>query len=208
MFVIYGKRTIRIKKYTDNRNYCKSCNSFDLIVKVYKEYFHIFFIPFFPTGDKTVKIYCNNCGEPYRVYSIQKDYERSTKTPVYLYSGPILIGSIILLLLIGNIRTQKEKAKFVENPKVGDVYRIREDETNSTSYYFLRVSQIKGDTVLVYHNNLIYHGFITELNGDDFFVKGEEFVFTKRNLKDMLDKDEINSVERDYGSAEGFNRIK
>jgi len=208
MFVIYGRRTIRIKKYTDNRNYCKSCNSFGLNVRVYKEYFHLFFIPFFPTSDKTVKIYCNNCREPYRVDSVQMEYEKSTKTPAYLYSGLILIGSLILLLVNANIRTQKEKAKFIENPKVGDVYRIRKDENNSTSYYFLRVSQINGDTVLAYHNNLIYHSFITKLNDDDFFVKGEEFFFTKRNLKEMLDKDEINSVERNYGSAGGFNRIR
>ena len=208
MFVIYGKQTARIKKYTDNRNYCKSCNSFDLNVKVYKEYFHIFFIPFFPTGNKTVKIYCNNCGEPYRADSVQKDYEKSTKNPIYLYAGLILIGSLILLLVNANITTQKEKANFIENPKVGDVYRIRKDENSSTFYYFLRVSQINGDTVLAYHNNLVYHRFITKLNDDDFFVKQEELIFTKKNLKEMLDKDEINSVERNYGSAEGFNRIK
>jgi zinc-ribbon family len=208
MFVIYGRRIARIKRYTDNRNYCKSCNSFDLNVKVYKEYFHIFFIPFFPTGDKTVKIACNSCREPYRVATVQKEYERTTKTPFYLYSGLILIGSLILLIVNANIRTQKEKAKFVENPKVGDVYRIRKDENNSTSYYFLRVKQIIDDTILAYHNNLVYDGFITKLNDDDFFVKEEELVFTKKELSEMLDKDEINSVERNYGSDEGFNRIK
>jgi len=208
MFVIYGRRITRIKKYTDNQNYCKSCNSFDLNVKVYKEYFHIFFIPLFPIGDKTVNINCNSCGEPYRVDAIEKDYERTTKTPIYLYSGLILIGSLILLIVNENIRTQNEKAKFVENPKVGDVYRIMKDENNSTSYYFLRVKQINGDTILAYHSNLVYNGFITKLNDDDFFVKEEELVFTKKELTEMLDKAEINSVERDYGSDEGFNRIK
>jgi hypothetical protein len=97
--------------------------------------------------------------------------KKSTKNPIYLYAGLILIGSLILLLVNANITAQKEKAKFIENPKIGDVYRIREDENNSTSYYFLRVSQINDDTVLAYHNNLIYHGFITKLNDDDFFVK-------------------------------------
>jgi len=208
MFVIYGRRKIRIKKYIDNRNYCKSCNSFDLNVKVYKEYFHIFFIPFFPTGDKTVKIVCNSCGEPYRVEAIQKEYEKSTRTPFYLYSGLILIGSLIFLLVNANIRTQKEKAKFIENPKVGDIYRISKDEENSTSYYFLRVTEINGDTVLAYHNNLVYNGFVIKLNEDDFFDKAEVLIFTKKELKEMLDKGEINSVERNYGSEEGFNRIK
>ena len=208
MFVLYGRRTLRIKKYTDNRHYCKSCNSFDLNVKVYKQYFHIFFIPFFPTGDKTVKIFCNSCGEPFRVEAVQKEYESKTRNPVYLYSGLILIAGLILLIVNANIRTQREKVKFVENPKVGDVYGIRKDENNSTSYYFLRVSQITGDTVFAYHNNLVYSGFISTLNDDDFFVKEEEMIFTKKGLKEMLDKDEINSVERNYGASSGFNRIK
>lgn len=118
------------------------------------------------------------------------------------------IASLIVLLINVNIRTQKEKAKFVENPKVGDVYLIRKEENKLTSYYFLRVTKINGDTVLAYHNNLIYSGYITKLNGDDFFDTGEQLIFTKNELKQMLDKDEINSVERNFGSNEGFNRIK
>jgi hypothetical protein len=208
MFLIYGRRTARIKRYTDNRQYCKSCHSFDLEVKVYKQYFHIFFIPFFPASNKTVKIYCTNCGEPFRVDTIQKQYENITRTPIYLYAGLILIASLILLLVNLNIKTQKEKAKFVENPKIGDVYLIRKDENNSTSYYFLRISQINGDTVFAYHNNLVYGGYIIKLNEDDFFVKNEELIFTKKELKEMLDKAEINSVKRNYGNDEGFNRIR
>lgn len=208
MFVIFGTRILRVKKYTDNRNYCKRCNSFDLNVKVFKEYFHIFFIPFFPTGDKNAKIVCNNCGEPYRIDIVQKEYERRTKSPVYLYSGLILLLSLVVLIVNENIKTQKEKEKFVENPKVGDIYLIRKNENNSTSYYFLRVSQIYGDTILVYHNNLIYGGFISKFNNEDYFDKSEELIFTKKELKKMLINSEINSVERNYGSNEGYNRIK
>lgn len=208
MFLIYGRKVTRIKKYTDNQNHCKACKSFDLNVEVYKEYFHIFFIPFVPTGDKAVKISCNNCGEPFRVDSVQKDYENNTRLPVYLYSGLIMVVALILLLVNENIKTQKEKARIVEDPRVGDVYTIRKDENNSTSYYFLRAAQIKGDTVYAYHSNLIYNGYITQLNDEDFFVKAEELIFTKKELKEMLDKGEINDVERNYEADAGFDRIK
>ena len=208
MFIILGRRTLRIKKFTDHRNYCKSCNSFDLNVKVYKEYFHIFFIPVFPTEDKSVKIVCNNCGDPYLVDTLQKDYERSTKNPIYLYSGLILLVFLVVLIVNENIKTQKEKSKFIENPKAGDVYLIRKDDNNSTSYYFLRVTEINGDTIFVYHNNFAYNGFITKFNNDDFFDKKDELIFTKKDLKEMLANDEINSVKRNYGNNEGFNRIK
>lgn len=208
MLILYGRRTARIKKYTDNQQSCKSCGTFDLDVRVYRDYYHIFFVPVFPVGDKTVKIRCRNCGEPFRLDTLQRHYESISKTPVYLYTIPILFAGLIAILINANLNTQKEKAKFVDNPKVGDVYRIRKDENNSTTYYFLRLVNIKGDTVIAYHNNLEYHGFVTKLNADDFFVKDEELYFLKSELKQMLDKMEINSVERDYGDYEGFNRIK
>lgn len=56
MFLIYGKRKLRIKKYTDHRNACNVCKSFDLEIKIFKEYFHIFFVPFFPTGTKSSSV--------------------------------------------------------------------------------------------------------------------------------------------------------
>jgi zinc-ribbon family len=208
MFVIYGRRTARIKKYTDNQQACQSCKTFDLDIKVYRDYYHLFFIPVFPVGDKTVKIRCNNCGEPMRLETIQKHYESISKTPFYLFTFPILFAGLVLILVNANLNTQKEKALFVDNPKVGDVYRIRKDENNKTTYYFLRLVRISGDTVVAYHNNLEYGGFISKLNDDDFFVKEEELYFLKPELKQMLEKMEINSVDRDYGDYEGFNRIK
>ena len=208
MFVIYGRRTARIKKYTDSQQACNNCKAFGLDVKVYRDYYHLFFIPFFPVGDKIVKIHCNSCGQPMRLDTMRNHYESISRTPFYLYAGPILVAGLILILVNANLNTQKEKAKFVENPKVGDVYRIRKDTNNSTTYYFLRVVNIIGDTVSVYHNNLEYSGFISKLNADDYFVKDEELFFLKSDLKQMLDKMEINSVDRDYGEYEGFNRIK
>ena len=208
MFVIYGRRTARIKKYTENQQACQSCKTYDLYIKVYRDYYHLFFIPLFPVGDKTVKIRCNNCGEPMRLETIQKHYESISRTPFYLFTFPILFAGLIIILVNANLNTQKEKALFVDNPKVGDVYRIRKDENNKTTYYFLRLVRISGDTVVAYHNNLEYNGFISKLNDDDFFVKDEELYFLKPELKQMLEKMEINSVDRNYGDYEGFNRIK
>ena len=139
---------------------------------------------------------------------MQKHYEAISKKPVYLYSGLLLIAGLIALIINLNIETQKEKARFVSNPKVGDVYSIRTDENNSTSYFFLRVSQVVRDTIYAYHNNLVYSNFVSGFSNEDFFNKELEFVFTKKDLKQMLDKDEINSVERDYEDYSGFNRIK
>ena len=97
---------------------------------------------------------------------------------------------------------------MVENPAVGDVYRVRKDIGNTTSYYFLKAVRIKGDTVLACHSNLVYNGFVTKLSDEDFFVEDEELVFIKQELKAMLEKDEINAVVRNYGAEEGFDRVR
>lgn len=208
MFVIYGRKTARIKRYTDHQQACISCNALNLDIKVYQDYFHLFFIPVSPISEKAISIRCNHCGAPMRQETIRKHYEHISKTPFYLYSFLILFAGLIITLVSANLSTQKEKARFVSNPKVGDVYRIRKDENGNTIYYFLRVVGISGDTVVTIHNNLAYSGFISKLNDDDFFVKDEEAYFLKPALKQMLEQGAINSVDRDYGEEEGFNRIR
>ncbi|HEX9513929.1 MAG TPA: zinc ribbon domain-containing protein [Puia sp.] len=208
MLLIYGKRTARIKTYLDHTHQCTSCNNFDLTAKVYKSYFHILFIPIFPTGDKTVGIRCNSCGAPFLSDALKKEYASKTKNPFYLYSGLILAFFGIVGIALSNTHDQKEKVQFVAQPKVGDVYRIREDSSHSSTYFFFRVVRINGDSVYVIHNHLEYSGFVSMLNRDDYFVANEEMLLTKKRLKEMLQKEEIDAVERDYGDDEGFKRIK
>jgi hypothetical protein len=208
MFLIYGKRKARIKRLILHDKACPDCKSFDMEVKVYRRYFHVFFIPFLPLGEKTIEARCRNCTEPIRSGSLQKEVTSNVKTPFYLYSLPILFGILVIFIVFMNQLTQKQKARFVSNPKVGDVYRIRRDENNTTTYSFLRLVRLSGDTIFVIHNNLEYYRFTTKFNGNDYFIKDDEFFYTKPQLKEMLQSDEINAVERDYDDSEGFNRIQ
>lgn len=139
---------------------------------------------------------------------MENHYADITRTPFFLYGGVILFVGMLLSLIIVINYTQKENEQFVANPKVGDVYTIRKDEKNSTSYYFLRVSKIMGDTLFLYHSDLEYSGRVTKLNEEDFFVEDDEVVIIKSELKIMLDKVNIYSIERKYGNDEGFNRVK
>jgi hypothetical protein len=208
MFIIHGKRGLRIKSYTDSSQQCSNCKSFDLRVAIYRRYFHVFFIPFFPIGIKSSALWCHDCGQQFRMDSLQTQYEKNTKTPFYLYTGPILIGLLILLLVNESIKSGKKNKEFVQNPKTGDVYLIRDDSGKTTSYYFLKVASIHGDTLSVFHNKYEYSRFISRLQDDDFFEAGEELLYTKKEMLQMLDKGEINSVERDYDDDKGFERVK
>jgi hypothetical protein len=207
MLLIKGYRTAKIKTYTDHNHQCRDCKDFDLTVKVYKEYYHFFFIPMAPTGSKTVKIRCNKCGEPFRSDSINKQYESKTRIPIYLYTGTLLVSALILVGFAISIFSQNKKTYLVSDPKVGDVYLVSNKLPQATSYYFLKVVRMSGDTVIVYHNDLDYNQSVSELNPEDYFVS-KEVAYTKDLLKQMLERGMINAVERDYNNETGFNRIK
>jgi hypothetical protein len=208
MFIIHGKQTARIKKHTDNHQVCQSCKSLDLDVKVYRDYYHLFFIPIFPVGIKSVEIKCKNCGEPMRLETVKKHYEGITKTPFYLFTWLILFAGLCIVLLYANLNNQREKAKLVGDPKVGDVYTIKKDEHDSITYYFLLLVRVNDNLVVAYHSNLEYYRFVSRLHEDDYFVKGDELFLTKNELKQMLERGEINSVSREYGTYKGFHRAK
>lgn len=210
MFLVYGKRTARIKKYSIDSQPCGNCKSFGADIKVYGDYYHFFFIPIIPIGIKSARIYCTNCDHRININSLEQEYEERTRAPFYLYTGVLIFAAFVLFAISSNLSNRKENAKLVDNPMVGDVYRIRKNENNAGLYYFLRINDISGsgDTISSYHSNLVYKHFTDEFNADDFFDSGEQLLFTKADIKRMLEKGEIESVERGYEKDNGFNRIK
>lgn len=123
MIFIYGKRKIRIKKYDDYHVKCENCDSYEQRFSVFQEYFHIFFIPIFPLGVKTIKSVCLKCNDTFNGEK-KKHYLSITRTPLYLYTGVILFIGLIITLVIANITTQKQKAEYVANPKINQCQNI------------------------------------------------------------------------------------
>jgi zinc-ribbon family len=206
MFLIHGRRKIRVKKYSYHQAPCDNCKALDIEVEVYKEYFHIFFIPVFPVMEKSTKMRCNNCGQVIRISAVEKHFEGITRNPIYLYSGLILVAGLIVTAIFTIRHTQNEEAAFIASPKIDDVYLMYSKEKTKTPYYFLQVSRINGDSVAVKHNKMMYSSFVSKFDNKDYFMEYEEIVFTKQALKKMLDDDEIRSVKRDYNSSTGFFR--
>lgn len=208
MAVVYGRSTSKIKEFTDHSQSCTSCKAFDLKVKVFRQYSHLYFIPLFPFGDKTADIRCNQCLAPVLIESIKKEYAQTARTPVYLYSMLFLIGLFVAYIVYDIQQDKKNDLVFVANPKPKDVYLIKQEEKGSTSWYFLKVASVIGDTVMVFHNNLIYAGHTLKFNNDDYFVKSEQWYYTKKELKQLFEKGEINEVLRNYIDDDGFYRFK
>jgi hypothetical protein len=208
MLFIFGKRFATIGRYTDNDHICYPCKAFDRDVRVYRPYFHFCLIPVFPIGGKQFELRCRNCGDETNLESVVGHFGKRAKTPFYLYSGLILFAGLAVFWFCWNKTTQRNKIEFVGNPKVGDVYTISEENNTGTTYYFLRVMAVNRDSVIAFHSNLDYDGFVSSLADDDYFVKNDTVVMAKKELGKMLERDEIYSVKRDYRESGGFNRVR
>jgi len=100
--LITGRRVSNIKSYDDPYTRCSKCDSQKIRFTVYREYFHCFFIPLFPSDIKDVKGYCINCGAG-NGNRIKEEYLEKTSTPIYFYTGLIIfIGLIAMIIIISN----------------------------------------------------------------------------------------------------------
>jgi len=208
MFVVRGKKVAKIKEFTDNTQSCTSCKSFDLKIKIFREYYHAYLIPIVPIGDNTVEIRCRQCQEPILTESLKKEYAKKARAPWYLYSLFILFGLLIAGAIYAVEKQKKDTIAFVADPKVGDVYVMKREQSGITLWSFLKAASVEGDTVLVYQNHLEYTGQVDKFNDDDYFESAEKLSLTKKGLKELLNKGMIDEVKRDFGGSEGFNRLK
>jgi hypothetical protein len=208
MLLIKGTRKLRIRTWRHHDRQCDSCKDFDLTVKVYKDYYHVFFIPLFATGIKRSAITCNNCGILIRSDSLSKEYESKTRVPFYLYSGVILVALVALAAFAASGWNQYERSRYIAYPKVGDVYFIKTEASPLDGYNFLRVKRISGDSVITADNNMVYLTSASAFDSVDYFDINREKGYTKAQLKELLSKGAIEDVYRAYDEATGFNRMK
>ena len=204
MIFFYGRRIIKVRKYHDYELTCENCKSHHQIFHVYQEYYHFMFIPFFPSGVKAVRCSCADCKDSFNQEK-KNEYLSKSKTPFYLYSGIILIVGLIIFGVIMNNYTQNQKSEYVNDPKIGDVYLIKEYRNDSAIYYYVKIKDIKSDTIEMLHNALEYYGHISRMDKSDYFVKDDIVFALKSELKQFLEDEIIKSVERDYSSDSRFN---
>ncbi len=205
MFLLYGKRSMIIKKYTDHTHACPHCRALNLNVKVEKSYFHLFYIPVFPVNGKFAHISCGNCGNLYKDPVLEEDfyieledeYEKRTRSPIYLYSGLILITALVLFIVISNRRYQQLKSERIETPRTGDTYLIREKRAGRKYYHYTSVFRIINDSVFTHPGNLEYLGHVRKMDKRDYFDTTVVRPYARQELRQMLEDGMIIKVERE-----------
>lgn len=96
----------------------------------------------------------------------------------------------------------------MSNPKVGDVYLIKNEQPGINGYNFARVERIAGDSVITCDNHLLYVSYTSSFNPEDYFDTDEHVGYTKSQLKQLFEKGTIETVFQEYDEETGFNRVK
>jgi len=98
MLIIHGVSEKLLNYHEENSSHCPNCNHKGVTYRIVQKYYHIYALPFFPTG-KYTGLNCNECN--YNSNNIVSKesiiYEKIAKTPIYLYTGTV----IFILLLLG-----------------------------------------------------------------------------------------------------------
>lgn len=196
MLFLYGMRSTRIKKFKSEEHCCDYCGHYNTTVKVYESYYHVFHIPIKPLGLKSVKMACNNCGQPVRKYQNEKDYERKIKAPIYLYTGSILIGILFCTILYLVISGEQKRKAYAKSPKVGDIYRIKVMEEQTEVYYFRKVVKVSNNTVYTIRNAYTYINRVYELPHDDSFVLKDTVLYPLEQISNLYSNNTIISIKR------------
>ncbi len=153
--IIYGSR----HKVAAQETYPGKCVHCDQIATVQfvviQRYAHVFWIPFFPIGKKGASV-CSHCKQALNEKQFNDDYHHfynqvklNRRPPVYMYSGLILIGLLVISAVISSNKHQAELRKRLAHPQVGDIYSIKEGYDRYTLYKVAHTS--KDSVYLLFH---------------------------------------------------------
>jgi hypothetical protein len=200
--IVYGSKSTQLLKETliDRCPNCGTPNSIEM--HVFQKYAHVFWIPFFPIG-KTAISQCGHCKQVLKLKempaSLKTDYENlkvQTKTPVWTFAGAALLVIAITLGVISDRKNDEKNAALILTPKAGDIFEVK---TKASQYTLYKVSVIEGDSAIIRINNFETNKIsgLADLKskGDTAYAE-DEFAFSKRQLKTMLDNGEIIDIDR------------
>ena len=182
---------------------CPSCGQQGSVqLHVYQKYAHIYWIPIFPTK-KIVNSQCGHCKQVLDEKQMLDSFanalvtlKANAKAPKYLFAGSAVLVVLIVALFIGISNDNKENLAFITAPQKGDVYEVK---TGTSQYTLYKVEKLEGDSVFVKMSEFEadkLSGLSKIKSKGSSVYAADNFGFSKNELKQMLEKNEIIDVDR------------
>lgn len=200
--IFYGSNSklISSEATTEKCSHCGTQNCIEM--SIFQKYAHIYWLPLFPLSKYGVSE-CNHCKQVLEdkdfddnLKSVYTQLKSNSSTPIWTFIGAILILILIAYFMYSSKTQEDENSKFIQEPKIGDIYDIRLQDTTFTIY---KVVEITKDTVLYtpsnYETNTIPGLKDLKEQKDDPY-SADIYYLTKSDLKSMLDKNELIDITR------------
>lgn len=198
--IIFGTGR-KIVGQTVPRHDCSYCGQQASVGFYYQvRYFHIFWIPVFPyrtiTGSQCMHCRQVRTGNELPPQLLAEAKVGKPRPPLKYFSG-IFVGIFFALLIAAAVINERNATgHYLEDPKVGDVYGIKQENGR---YTLLQLMQLHGDSVGFRVNNYEVDlssqlSSIRRDHGDDY--SDDVWFYAKGELKALLDDQRIVNIQR------------
>lgn len=182
---------------------CPNCEANEIHVQAVSKYFDVFWIPILPYSKKYFSI-CGHCKQvlkkkemPQQIKDKLEVEKHHFKTPIYLFTGIVLIAFLIAYLFYDASKDREQLTVHVKNLEPKDVIVF---DVLSKEYSFAEVVQHSNDTIYMYYGNYTVDKAPSQHEVDekrkelaDFFSE-DVFYFTQKQIDSLHEKGEIKTI--------------
>lgn len=205
--IIFGTKVKSIKKGMLKNILCQYCDKEnEMEYDFQQKYFHLYYLPFFPLKKK-LSVCCENC---YSVFegkhinqAIQVKLNRVTerypiKTPVWTFSGIILLTLLVTWAIWQSNRHGVDEANFIKNPKKGDIYFVEHSPKEYTTIYSTwRVDKVDDQNVYFTYNDTSVTKYTKVFSIlSDYRYTTKKGILSRQKIEELFKKDSIISITR------------
>ena len=182
---------------------CPKCEILtNMNYSIYIRYTHITMIPLFPVG-KVIFIKCVNCkeniefndlSEEFKTEIIKQKEKFNLKTPIWTFTGITVFIAVAVFWGYSYLLSIGETKKFIQNPKPGDIYKVK----FSNGYYSnMRIDKVSNDSLFLTHNdyNAYLPNEVEELDKPENYGNNK-VSYSKNEILTLYQQNKIFSITR------------
>jgi len=203
--IIYGTGSKNLGEKLITNEKCPHCSEYNKIhVHGIASYVHLFWIPFFPYSKKFIAI-CHNCereilkeeASPSLIDKISLE-KPSFKSPIYLFSGVIIIGLAIGWFTYSSAKHKEFVSNRIENIQKNDVLVFK---NSSKEYTFAIVDTTYQNEIYFRNSNYSYNqkpsreDYEKALSENSDFYNPDYYYYTDKQIDSLHNKGVLDIFE-------------
>lgn len=212
--IIFGSRGKTVTGQCVEGIECQYCGNKQFATFGVLRYFHLFWIPTFPTS-KVAGVECTHCKKTTIGKDLPKELSKQIKSTVFtkkntlpMFSGLIVFAFLILFVANAVQQDNLREAAYIEQPAINDLYivnftKIFNDTDPKYKYGVMRVKHLSSSQAELQVSKIAYNktsGVRKDISerktSPDSYYDGKSLSMDISKLKGMKESGAIYSIER------------